>query len=74
VPRMSDGHLLPSVELCVVSLASMEEGGKKPCVALATESLSTVCLVTVVVGGESSSLGGRPSPCVKVLPHRLGHS
>jgi hypothetical protein len=42
VPRMSDGHLLPSVELRVVSPASMEEGGKKPCAALATESLGTL--------------------------------
>jgi hypothetical protein len=44
VPQMSDGHLLPSVELRVVSPASMEEGRKKPCVALATESLRTLWL------------------------------
>jgi hypothetical protein len=40
----ADEHLLPSVELRVVSPASMEEGRKKPCVALAMESLGTLWL------------------------------
>jgi hypothetical protein len=41
---MSDGHPLPGVELCVVSLVSMEEDGKAPSAALATESLGTLWL------------------------------
>jgi hypothetical protein len=44
VPRMSDGHPLPGVELRVMSPASMEEGGKALSKALATESHGTLWL------------------------------